>query len=98
MPYKVIVEGATRGLMGDSCMETSVTILADKVNEAITDGGQPLGRIAHSENRQENPFFLQAMINHSTSSAVMPKKCPPLRQPKLNSLTRSGDFEHSQVS
>jgi hypothetical protein len=42
MPYKVIVEGATRGLMGDSGMETSGTILADKVNEAITDGGQPL--------------------------------------------------------
>jgi hypothetical protein len=44
--------------MGDSGMDTSGTILADKVNEAITDGGQPLGRIAHSENRQENPFFL----------------------------------------
>jgi len=69
MQYKVIVEDAARGLMGDSGMETSAGILADKVNEAIKDGWEPLGGIAHSENRQENPFLLQAMIHRSSSSA-----------------------------
>ena len=67
MQYKVIVEDAARGLMGDSGMKTSAAILTDKVNEAIKDGWEPLGGIAHSENRQENPFLLQAMINRSTS-------------------------------
>ena len=37
MQYKLIVEDAARGLMGDSGMETSAAILADKVNEAIKD-------------------------------------------------------------
>ena len=69
MQYKVIVEDASRGLMGDSGMETSIAILADKVNEAIKDGWEPLGGIAHSENRQEDPFLLQAMIRRSSNSA-----------------------------
>lgn len=69
MQYKVIVEDASRGLMSDSGMETSVAILADKVNEAIKDGWEPLGGIAHSENRQEDPFLLQAMIHRSSNSA-----------------------------
>ena len=74
MQYKVIVEDAARGLMGDSGMETSAAILADKVNEAIKDGWEPLGGIAHSENRQETPFLLQAMINRSTITAVDAEK------------------------
>ncbi len=82
MQYKVIVEDAARGLMGDnSGMETSAAILADKVNEAIKDGWEPLGGIAHSENRQENPFLLQAMINRSPIPAVdaeeVPSPAPP---------------------
>ena len=81
MQYKVIVEDAARGLMGDSGMETSATILAEKVNEAIKDGWEPLGGIAHSENRQENPFLLQAMINRSSSPAgdaeEVPSPTPP---------------------
>lgn len=81
MQYKVIVEDAARGLMGDSGMETSAAILSEKVNEAIKDGWEPLGGIAHSENRQENPFLLQAMINRSPISAVdaeeVPSPAPP---------------------
>ena len=74
MQYKVIVEDAARGLMGDSGMETSAAILAEKVNEAIKDGWEPLGGIAHSENRQENPFLLQAMINRAPTPAVDTEK------------------------
>ena len=74
MQYKVIVEDAARGLMGDSGMETSAAILSEKVNEAIKDGWEPLGGIAHSENRQENPFLLQAMINRSSIPAVDAEK------------------------
>lgn len=81
MQYKVIVEDAARGLMGDSGMETSAAILSEKVNEAIKDGWEPLGGIAHSENRQENPFLLQAMINRSQIPAVdaeeVPSPAPP---------------------
>ncbi|MDE0576997.1 MAG: DUF1737 domain-containing protein [Opitutales bacterium] len=81
MQYKVIVEDAARGLMGDSGMETSAAILSEKVNEAIKDGWEPLGGIAHSENRQENPFLLQAMINRSPIPAVdaeeVPSPAPP---------------------
>ena len=81
MQYKVIVEDAARGLMGDSGMETSAAILSEKVNEAIKDGWEPLGGIAHSENRQENPFLLQAMINRSPSPAgdaeEVPAPTPP---------------------
>ncbi len=81
MQYKVIVEDAARGLMGDSGMETAAAILSDKVNEAIKDGWEPLGGIAHSENRQEDPFLLQAMINRSSSPAVdaeeVPSPAPP---------------------
>ena len=77
MQYKVIVEDAARGLMGDnSGMETSAAILADKVNEAIKDGWEPLGGIAHSENRQENPFLLQAMINRSPIPASDAEEVP----------------------
>ncbi len=77
MQYKVIVEDAARGLMGDnSGMETSAAILADKVNEAIKDGWEPLGGIAHSENRQENPFLLQAMINRSPIPAGDAEEVP----------------------
>jgi len=82
MQYKVIVEDAARGLMGDcGGMETAAAILSDKVNEAIKDGWEPLGGIAHSENRQEDPFLLQAMINRSPSPAVdaeeVPSPAPP---------------------
>ena len=69
MQYKVIVEDAARGLMGDSGMEAAADILSEKVNEAIKDGWEPLGGIAHSENRQENPFLLQAMINRAPTPA-----------------------------
>ena len=81
MQYKVIIEDASRGVMGDSCMEASAAILSDKVNEAIKDGWEPLGGIAHSENRQENPFLLQAMINRSTTPMAeldeVPSTTPP---------------------
>ena len=82
MQYKVIVEDAARGLMGDSGMETSAAILAEKVNEAIKDGWEPLGGIAHSENRQEDPFLLQAMINRSPSPAVDAEKVPSPAPPE----------------
>jgi|TARA_B100001094_G_scaffold303849_1_gene332296 hypothetical protein len=74
MQYKVIVEDAARGLMGDCGMETATAILSEKVNEAIKDGWEPLGGIAHSENRQENPFLLQAMINRLPSTVGETKK------------------------
>jgi hypothetical protein len=76
MQYKVIVEDAARGLMGDSGMETSAAILADKVNEAIKEGWEPLGGSAHSENRQENPFLLQAVINCSPNPAGDAEEVP----------------------
>ena len=82
MQYKVIVEDAARGLMGDSGMETSADILSEKVNEAIKDGWEPLGGIAHSENRQENPFLLQAMINRSSIHAVDAEKVPSPAPPE----------------
>ena len=72
MQYKVIIEDAARGVMGGSGMEASAAILSDKVNEAIKDGWEPLGGIAHSENRQENPFLLQAMINRLTTPIAEP--------------------------
>ena len=79
MQYKVIIVDASRGVMGDSGMETSAAILSDKVNEAIKDGWEPLGGIAHSENRQENPFLLQAMINRSTTPIAEPDEIWPAR-------------------
>ena len=40
-----------------------------------------MGGIAHSENRQENPFLLQAMINRSPIPAgdaeAVPSPAPP---------------------
>jgi hypothetical protein len=65
MQYKVIVEDATQGLMGGGAMESASTALAEKVNEAIDEGWEPLGGISHSEDRQENPYLLQAMINRN---------------------------------
>ena len=67
MQYKVIVEDATKGLMGGGAMESASMVLAEKVNEAINEGWEPLGGIAHSEDRQENPYLLQAMINRNAS-------------------------------
>ena len=81
MQYKVIIEDAARGVMGDSGMEASAAILSDKVNEAIKDGWEPLGGIAHSENRQENPFLLQAMINRSTTPVAEPDEVPSTAPP-----------------
>ena len=65
MQYKVIVEDATKGLMGGGAMESASMVLAEKVNEAISEGWEPLGGISHSEDRQENPYLLQAMINRN---------------------------------
>ena len=48
-------------------MEASAARLSDKVSEAIKDGWEPFGGIAHSENQEENPFLLQAMINRSAT-------------------------------
>ena len=67
MQYKVIIEDATKGVMGGGAMESASTVLAEKVNEAISDGWEPVGGIAHSEDRQENPYLLQAMINRNAS-------------------------------
>ena len=67
MQYKVIVEDATKGLMGGGAMESASMALAEKVNEAISEGWEPLGGISHSEDRQENPYLLQAMINRNAS-------------------------------
>ena len=69
MQYKVIVEDATKGLMGGGAMESASTALAEKVNEAISEGWEPLGGISHSEDRQENPYLLQAMINRKASTS-----------------------------
>ena len=67
MQYKVIIEDATKGVMGGGAMESASTVLAEKVNEAISEGWEPVGGIAHSEDRQENPYLLQAMINRNAS-------------------------------
>ena len=67
MQYKVIVEDATQGLMGGGAMESASMALAEKVNEAINEGWEPLGGVSHSEDRQENPYLLQAMINRNAS-------------------------------
>ena len=48
-------------------MESASMALAEKVNEAISEGWEPLGGISHSEDRQENPYLLQAMINRNAS-------------------------------
>ena len=69
MQYKVIIEDATKGVMGGGAMESASAVLAEKVNEAISDGWEPVGGIAHSEDRQENPYLLQAMINRNASPA-----------------------------
>jgi hypothetical protein len=69
MQYKVIIEDATKGVMGGGAMEAATSTLSEKVNEAIKDGWEPIGGIAHSEDRQENPYLLQAMINRSMLSA-----------------------------
>lgn len=69
MQYKVIVEDATKGLMGGGAMESASMALAEKVNEAISEGWEPLGGISHSEDRQENPYLLQAMINRKASTS-----------------------------
>jgi hypothetical protein len=50
-------------------METATSTLSEKVNEAIKEGWEPIGGISHSEDRQENPYLLQAMINRSMVSA-----------------------------
>jgi hypothetical protein len=68
MKYKVIIEDATQGLMGGGAMESATSTLAEKVNEAISQGWEPIGGIAHSEDRQENPYLLQAMVNRDLSS------------------------------
>lgn len=52
MQYKVIVEDATKGLMGGGAMESASMALAEKVNEAISEGWEPMGGISHSEDRQ----------------------------------------------
>ena len=68
MKYKVIIEDATQGLMGGGAMESATSTLSEKVNEAIKEGWEPIGGIAHSEDRQENPYLLQAMIHRSLNS------------------------------
>ena len=35
MQYKVIIEDATKGVMGGGAMETATSTLSEKVNEAI---------------------------------------------------------------
>ena len=69
MEYKIIVEDAG-DVMGDSGMEASAANLSVKVNEAINEGGGPLGGVTHSENRQENPFLLQTMIRSSNNPSA----------------------------
>ena len=68
MQYKVIIEDASQGLMGGGAMESATTTLSEKVNNAILEGWEPIGGISHSEDRQENPYLLQAMINRNLSS------------------------------
>ena len=50
-------------------MEAATSTLAEKVNEAIQEGWEPVGGIAHSEDRQENPYLLQAMIRRDGSGS-----------------------------
>jgi hypothetical protein len=68
MQYKVIIEDASQGVMGGGAMESATTTLSEKVNNAILEGWEPIGGISHSEDRQENPYLLQAMINRNLSS------------------------------
>ena len=68
MQYKVIIEDASQGLMGGGAMESATTTLSEKVNNAILEGWEPIGGISHSEDRQENPYLLQAMIHRNLSS------------------------------
>ena len=68
MQYKVIIEDPSQGTMGGGAMEAATTRLSEKVNESIQEGWEPLGGIAHSEDRQENPYLLQAMIKRNISN------------------------------
>jgi hypothetical protein len=68
MQYKVIIEDASQGVMGGGAMESATSTLSEKVNSAILEGWEPIGGISHSEDRQENPYLLQAMINRNLSS------------------------------
>ena len=68
MQYKVIIEDASQGVMGGGAMESATSTLSEKVNNAILEGWEPIGGISHSEDRQENPYLLQAMINRNLSS------------------------------
>ncbi|MDB0030669.1 DUF1737 domain-containing protein [Opitutales bacterium] len=68
MQYKVIIEDASQGVMGGGAMESATSTLSEKVNEAIQEGWEPIGGIAHSEDRQENPYLLQAMVNRNLNS------------------------------
>ena len=68
MQYKVIIEDASQGVMGGGAMESATTTLSEKVNNAILEGWEPIGGISHSEDRQENPYLLQAMIHRNLSS------------------------------
>ena len=68
MQYKVIIEDASQGVMGGGAMESATSTLSEKVNCAILEGWEPIGGISHSEDRQENPYLLQAMINRNLSS------------------------------
>ena len=69
MQYKVIIEDASQGVMGGGAMESATSTLSEKVNEAIQEGWEPIGGIAHSEDRQENPYLLQAMVNRNLNSS-----------------------------
>jgi|TARA_B110000467_G_C18248709_1_gene439030 hypothetical protein len=68
MQYKVIIEDASQGVMGGGAMESATSTLSEKVNSAIQEGWEPIGGISHSEDRQENPYLLQAMIHRNLSS------------------------------
>ncbi|MEJ6621082.1 MAG: DUF1737 domain-containing protein [Opitutae bacterium] len=69
MQYKVIIEDASQGVMGGGAMESATSTLSEKVNSAILEGWEPIGGISHSEDRQENPYLLQAMIHRNLSSS-----------------------------
>lgn len=72
MQYKVIIEDASQGVMGGGAMESAISTLSEKVNNAILEGWEPIGGISHSEDRQENPYLLQAMINRN----LVPESVP----------------------
>lgn len=72
MQYKVIIEDASQGVMGGGAMESATSTLSEKVNNAILEGWEPIGGISHSEDRQENPYLLQAMINRN----LVPESVP----------------------